>query len=160
MPERLPVRLRPVEDADLDVLFDQQNDPGAHQMVAYIPREPDDRAAFDRHWARIRVDPAILIRTILVGDDIAGHVLSFVMDGKPQVGYWLGRSFWGRGIASQALTLFLEEQPVRPLYAHAAADNAGSIRVLEKNGFVKVGEDHDVAFARKEPIRGLVFELR
>lgn len=160
MSERLQITLRPVEDADLDILFAQQNDPGAHEMVAYIPREPNDRDAFDRHWARIRVDRTILIRTVLANGEVAGHVLSFLKDGKPQVGYWLGRSHWGRGIASRALALFLEVHPIRPLFAHAAADNAGSIRVLEKNGFVSIGEDYDVAFARKGPIRGLVFELR
>jgi RimJ/RimL family protein N-acetyltransferase len=51
------------------------------------------------------------------------------------VGYWLGRSYWGRGIATRALALFLPLVPARPLYAHVASHNTGSMRVLVKCGF-------------------------
>ena len=48
------VSLRPVEDADLDALFDQMRDPESVWMAAFTARDPDDRAAFDAHMASTR----------------------------------------------------------------------------------------------------------
>ena len=62
-------------------------------------------------------------------------MLSWEQSGDTLVGYWIGREYWGRGVASRALALFLMEVDERPLHAHVAAHNAGSIRVLEKCGF-------------------------
>jgi RimJ/RimL family protein N-acetyltransferase len=134
------VTLRDVEEADLPVFFDQQLDEGAAWMAAVAAR---DREPFDAHWAKITQDPTIRIRTILAGGAVAGNVLSFVRDDKREVGYWLGREFWGRGIATQALAQFLAQVDERPLYAGVAEHNAGSIRVLEKCGFVRRGVEDD-----------------
>jgi RimJ/RimL family protein N-acetyltransferase len=68
-------------------------------------------------------------------------VLSFVRDGERQVGYWIARDRWGRGIATAALTALLEQVTERPLCARVAAHNRGSLRVLEKCGFRLVGEE-------------------
>ena len=56
-----------------------------------------------------------------------------------EIGYWLGEKFWGRGIATEALTLvtdyvFSELNYLR-LFALPFADNPGSARVLEKAGY-------------------------
>lgn len=59
----------------------------------------------------------------------------------PEVTYWLGRPFWGRGIATAALRLILAQTTTRPLFGRAAVTNPGSIRVLEHAGFVRIGED-------------------
>ncbi len=48
------------------------------------------------------------------------------------------RQFWGRGLATAALAELVEELDQRPLYAWVATSNVGSIRVLEKCGFVEV----------------------
>ena len=63
------------------------------------------------------------------------------MESHREVGYWIGREFWGKGIATQALTQYLEVEKIRPLSAHVAKHNVGSKRVLEKNGFKVIGED-------------------
>jgi RimJ/RimL family protein N-acetyltransferase len=89
----------------------------------------------------VRTDADVRLQTILVDGRVAGNVVSFESEGRRLVGYWIGREFWGRGIASRALALFLRYDTVRPLEALVAKHNAGSIRVLEKNGFVRVGED-------------------
>jgi RimJ/RimL family protein N-acetyltransferase len=141
------VRLREVEDADLDVFFAHQADREA-SLLADVPSR--QRAAFDAHWARIRADPQVLIRTIEVEGEIAGNVLTFIHAGKRVVGYWLGRDWWGRGLATRALAAFLEIVDERPLRATVAHANAASVRVLEKNGF---------RLLREEP-ECLVFELR
>ena len=57
-----------------------------------------------------------------------------------EVGYWLGREFWGRGIATAALGLFLKLERTRPLVAYISAGNPASRRVIEKSGFSYVAE--------------------
>ncbi len=124
--------LREVIPTDLPVFFAQQADPESTRMAAMPAR---DREAFDAHWRKILADDSTRIRTIVAEGLVVGHVLSFVRDGGRQVGYWISREHWGRGIASAALAMFLRSVPERPLHAHAARHNLGSIRVLEKCGF-------------------------
>jgi len=133
----MEVELRAVEDADLPVFFEWQRDP-ASTALAGLPAR--DRAAFEAHWARIRRDPEVTIRTVVADGDVAGNVLAFVQSGKPVVGYWIGREHWGRGIATRSLAAFLREVTPRPLYATVAPGNAASVRVLEKCGFTLAGE--------------------
>lgn len=122
-------------------------------MAAFTASDPADRAAFLAHWARIRADPSNVIQTILADGAVAGSVSSYQeQQGKPEVTYWLGKAFWGQGIATRALALFLERMTVRPVYARAAKDNAGSRRVLEKCGFTITGESRGYANARHAEI--------
>jgi RimJ/RimL family protein N-acetyltransferase len=134
------VTLRPVEPADLPILFEHQRDAAGIAMAGVGGR---DREAFDQHWAKILGDDDSLIRTVLAGGDVAGHVLSFERDGRREVGYWLGRDHWGRGVATAALVAFLGEERTRPLYAGVLPANGGSLRVLEKCGFSVLGEDDE-----------------
>jgi RimJ/RimL family protein N-acetyltransferase len=126
------VHLRPVEPADLEVFFQNQRD---QESVALADVPAREREAFDAHWAKILVDPATAIRTVVVDDQVVGNVLSFPLNGLQMVGYWIGREHWGRGYASAALSQFLEVETQRPLHAHVATHNAGSMRVLQKAGF-------------------------
>jgi len=142
------IALRPIEDGDLDALFEQQRDPVAVRMAAFTRENPDDRPAFDAHMARIRSAPGVTNRAITRDGTLVGSVASFVMDGEPQVTYWIDRSAWGCGVASRALVLLLELVTVRPIYARAASDNVGSLRVLTRAGFVVVGTDRAYADAR------------
>ena len=130
------VRLRPVEDDDLPIFLAHQDDPIAAAMAAFPTRAPD---AFYAHWAEIRAEPTNITRTIVADDEVAGDIVSWLADGERDVGYWVGRSWWGRGVATAALRLLLEEIPERPMIAHVAPDNIGSRRVLEHCGFVPVG---------------------
>ena len=141
------MRLREVEDSDLDRFFEIQADTVASEL-ADVPSR--DRPAFDQHWARIRSDPETILRTIEVDGVVAGNVLSFIADGQRVVGYWIARELWRRGIAAAALAEFLKVITERPLYATVAPGNPGSVRVLEKNGF---------RLLREEP-ESLFFELR
>jgi len=144
------IHLRAVQDEDLPIFFIQQLDPDANYMAAFTAKDPSDEAAFQRHWQRIRADATVIIRTILAGQQVAGSISSYEEEGRPEVTYWLGREFWGKGIATQALTQFLAEvEPRRPIHARVAKDNHGSRRVLEKAGFVIVGEDKGFANARQ-----------
>ena len=101
-------------------------------MVAFHSR---DRDAFDQHWAKLLADETLLKKTIVVDGQIAGNIGSWTSEGKREVGYWIDRAFWGRGVATDALSAFLCLEPTRPLYAGVAKHNVASIRVLQKCGF-------------------------
>ncbi len=131
------VFLRDVIASDLPIFFEQQLDPVANQMAAFPAR---DREAFMAHWAKIMADESNILKTILYGDQVAGNIVSWEHSGEREVGYLLGREFWGKGIATRALAAFLEQVTTRPLYAYVAKHNLASIRVLEKCGFTLTRE--------------------
>jgi RimJ/RimL family protein N-acetyltransferase len=137
----MTVTLRPVEPADLPVLFEHQRDPVANAMAGVPPR---DRDAFTAHWERILADETSLIRAIVADGRLAGNVLSFMHDGRREVGYWIAREHWGGGIATAAVAAFLSVETRRPLYAGVVETNLGSLRVLEKCGFERIGVDGDM----------------
>ena len=111
-------------------------------MAAFPAR---DEEAFMAHWRKILADDAATQKTIVFEGQVAGNALAFDLDGKRRVGYWLGREFWGRGLATKALEELLELETTRPIYADVATTNTGSVRVLEKCGFtfVRSEVEHD-----------------
>lgn len=135
------VALRPVEADDLPVFYTHQQDPEAARLSGFPSRE---REAFMTHWTtRVLGDPANAALTVLVGDEVVGNIGAWTdaETGERLLAYWIGRQFWGRGIASAAVRLFLKVETRRPLTARVARHNHGSIRVLEKTGFARAGED-------------------
>ena len=90
-----------------------------------------------------------LFPTQLSSTRLPPHFLSrFTLDGQPAIGYWIARNLLNRGIATRAISLFLELVQTRPLYAHIAAHNIASVRVLECCGFIIVGHRFSPADAR------------
>jgi RimJ/RimL family protein N-acetyltransferase len=153
------VALRSVEDSDLDALFDQMRDPEAVRMAAFTAKDPDDRAAFDTHMAKVRASPDCTLRAVTRDGQFVGTIGCFVMEGDTEITYWIDRSAWGQGIASQALTLFLDTITVRPVYARTASDNLGSLRVLQKAGFAVTGTEVSYAPARNAEIEETILRL-
>jgi len=150
------VVLRDVRAEDLPILFAHQQDPEAVRMAAFPAR---DRDAFDAHWARILADATCIARAIVVAGEVAGYIGSYGDVSERAVGYWIGREFWGRGVATAALRAFLRDVPARPLYAHVAKSNGGSLRVLERCGFLVVGENGAPAATGGEPVGEFVLRL-
>jgi RimJ/RimL family protein N-acetyltransferase len=153
------VALRPVDDSDLDALFDQMRDPESVWMAAFTRKDPNDREAFDRHMAKVRTSPDVTMRAVTRDGQLVGSIASFVVEGDTEVTYWIDRSVWGHGIASRALALLVDLVPVRPLYARAASDNVGSLRVLRKAGFTTIGTEVSYANARHAEIEETVLRL-
>jgi RimJ/RimL family protein N-acetyltransferase len=152
--------LRPVHNSDLPIFFTQQKDPDANQMAAFTSRDPSDQEVFNSHWQKIIVSDTVIIRTIVCEEQVAGYVLSYLDEGKPEVGYWIGKEFWGKGLATRALAEFLSSaNTIRPIYARTAKDNQASKRVLEKCGFCVIKEMKGFANARGEEIDELLLEL-
>ena len=132
------IQLRDVIETDLPIFYEQQLDLEATEMAGFPSRTRD---AFMTHWAKIMADESVQLRTILFDGGIAGNIVCFDQLGEREVGYWLGKEYWGKGIATRALEEFLKIIETRPLYAHVAKHNIGSRRVLEKCGFTMAGED-------------------
>jgi RimJ/RimL family protein N-acetyltransferase len=147
------VALRPVRESDLDALFRQMSDPESVRMAAFTPEDPDNRQRFDAHMSQVLRSPENTLLAVTYEGDLVGSMGSYVVDGQTEITYWIDRVAWGRGIATRALALFVEMVRTRPLYARAASDNAGSLRVLQKTGFRII--DTEVSFA---PARGTEIE--
>ena len=154
-----PILLRDVVPGDFPVFFEQQLDDEANRMAAFTSKDLGDREAFNNHWKKIMADDSITTRTIVFDGKVVGHVSKYMDEGRPEVTYWIGRDYWGRGIATAALKEFLQTVRERPLYARVAKDNAGSFRVLEKCGFRVSGEGSGYANARRENTAEYIMSL-
>ncbi len=127
------VALRNLIEDDLPTLFAQQLDTEAVQMAAFPARSQD---AFMKHWTtKVLANESAEKKAIVVDNRVAGYVLSWEQDEKHLIGYWIGKEYWGKGIATEALRAFLFLLKMRPLHAFVAKHNIGSVRVLEKCGF-------------------------
>jgi RimJ/RimL family protein N-acetyltransferase len=153
----MDVELRSVTDADIEVFYEQQLDAEARRVAVFPLRDHD---TFTTHWRdRILANEDNYAWTIDADGQVAGHMLCFPRDGKREVGYWLGRDYWGRGIATAALAAMLREVRERPLYAYVVRSNVGSIRVLEKCGFRTIGSELHVDEQTGEEIDEVLLEL-
>ena len=134
--------LRHVRAADLPVFYEQQRDPVAVELAAFPARE---REAFEAHWQKIMAHSENWSRTIECAGAVCGNVVAFRREGVWEIGYWLGREHWGKGLATRAVAEFLTVFHERPLYATVVVTNQPSVRVLEKSGFrrveARVGDD-------------------
>lgn len=158
------VALRPMVNGDLDELFRMMQDEESVRMAAFTPPDPADRAAFDAHMQRILDDPETIPFVIICESELVGSITAFPAAGwipekaTPEVSFWVDRDHWGQGIATTALTQLLQRLP-RPVVARAAADNLGSLRVLERLGFKQVGTDRDFAPGRGESVDEVLLQL-
>jgi RimJ/RimL family protein N-acetyltransferase len=141
------------------VLFEQWADPVAARMAAFTAPDHMDRDAFERRWSRLRADETVIARAIVVDGEVAGTIGSWGGPGEREVTYWIGRSHWGKGVATGALNAFLTGDPSRPLRARVASDNVASRRVLEKCGFRVIATDRGFAEARSAEIEEFVLRL-
>lgn len=144
-------------EADFPVFFEHQRDPEASHMAAFPPR---DREAFAAHWDKVLGNDDVTKKTIVFEGNVAGYIVSFDKEGKRLVGYWIGRDYWGKGLATKALAELILELTVRPLYAYVARSNVASIRVLEKCGFVTSGSRTEFDKTLGEEVEEVLMELR
>ena len=151
--------LRKTKEPDLEFFFQFQLDEEANYLAAFTSKDPTDKEAYITKYIKHCNDAAINMQTILVDETIAGSIARFEMDGNAEITYWIDKNFWGKGIATTALKIFLVTENTRPIFARVAFDNFGSQRVLEKCGFVKVGTDKGSANARQTEIEEFIYRL-
>ncbi len=98
------------------------------------------------------------------GPDIVGMVGLHRRDDEIELGYWIARRCWGRGIASEAvggLIAVARALGLSLLTAGHFRDNPASGRVLAKNGFIPTGEIRpQFSFARGSEVPSMRYELR
>ncbi|MGN6477367.1 MAG: GNAT family N-acetyltransferase [Flavipsychrobacter sp.] len=157
--QNLQVQLRPSEKSDLEILFQFQLDEEANYLAAFTPKDPANKKAYIEKYTKHLDDPTINQQTILVDGIIAGSVAKFMIDGDTEITYWIDKKFWGKGIATTALKNFLATVDTRPVFGRVAFDNIGSQRVLEKCGFIMIGEDKGFANARQAEIEEFIYRL-
>lgn len=150
------IQLRNVIESDLPLLYEQQLDPEATAMAAFPSR---DRESFMAHWAKIMADDSNILKTILIDGQVAGNVVSWEGSGEREVGYWLGKEYWGKGIATKALAEYLGIVKTRPLYAHVAKHNVASRRVLEKCGFMIFGMEWVLDMRGENKVEEFILKL-
>lgn len=153
------IDLRPLDDDDLDAVFEMMRDREAIAMAAFTAEDPDDRDAFDAWIARQRAAGDVLSFVVTENGGFAGTAASFTIDGDREVTYWIARHAWGRGVATQALRLLISREPIRPLFARVAAHNAASVAVLTKAGFTEVSRNVDYAPGAGRDVEEIVFTL-
>ncbi|MGI2145404.1 GNAT family N-acetyltransferase [Shewanella frigidimarina] len=138
------ISLHPITEADLDILFEFENDPIANKMADFVPRK---RKAFNLHWQqKVLANEKAIAQGIWIDDVLVGNVLSWIntdaaAKSDPQmrlVGYWIGREHWGKGIATKAVEIFLKQFISSPVFAYIDKQNEGSVAVAYANGFFDV----------------------
>ncbi|MBP6237200.1 MAG: GNAT family N-acetyltransferase [Saprospiraceae bacterium] len=159
MTNKLDIKLRPTEIADLDTLFTFQLDKEGSYLAAFMPIDPTDKTAYVNKYTKLLDDPTVNNKTIIIDNTIVGSIAKFVMQGDTEITYWIDRKFWGKGIATRALTEFLIIENTRPIFGRVAFDNFGSQKVLEKCGFDKIGSDKGFANARQMEIEEFIYKL-
>jgi RimJ/RimL family protein N-acetyltransferase len=143
------LRLRPLTMADAARISEFTSDPGVSRMTSRIPLPNPLIAVEGWMMTMFARQPLGLdhVRAIDAGGDglvgmIGAHgELGWSASRGIEIGYWVGRPFWGRGFATEALRAFADAaQILGPLEAGHFIDNPASGRVLEKGGFAYTGE--------------------
>jgi [ribosomal protein S5]-alanine N-acetyltransferase len=153
------IKLRPTEITDLDTLFQFQLDKEGGYLAAFMPKDPTDKTAYINKYTKLLNDPTVNNQTIILDMVIVGSIAKFVMGGDTEITYWIDRKFLGQGVATTALSNFLKIEQNRPIFGRVAFDNYGSLKVLEKCGFVKIGTDKGFANARQAEIEEYIYKL-
>lgn len=156
---KLDIKLRRTEVADLDTLFQFQLDKQSTYLAAFMPKDWTDKVAYINKHTKLLNDPTVNNQTILIENIIVGSIAKFEIEGETEITYWIDRKFWRQGIATKALKIFLSLETIRPIFARVAFDNFASQKVLEKCGFVKIGSDTGFANARQTETEEFIFKL-
>jgi RimJ/RimL family protein N-acetyltransferase len=153
------ITIREVEPSDLEAFYQQQLDPEAIRMAAFVAEDRKDKTVFQAHWTKILQSSQNINRTIVADGKVAGYIACYPDGDHLEVTYWIGREFWGKGFATEALKRMLKLVSERPIFARAAADNIGSIRVLQKCDFKIIDKDQGFAASRGEEIEECILRL-
>jgi len=144
--------LRPLQVADAAALATLASDIGVARMTSLMPH-PFPRSAAERIIDHLGAsDFARQVAFAVDGEDgdLVGVVALDVKNAPaPELGFWLGRPYWGKGYATEAVTAALDwvkdEWGKRYVVAGHFADNPAAAEVLIKAGFLYTGEVQTVA---------------
>lgn len=159
--------IRSFRPTDLDSLVKQCGTCSVARNLAALPH-PYTRQ-HGEEWIRIASSQPETNFAITIDDQVVGGIGIQIGDSQRpgicdhcgEIGYWLGETFWGRGIVSEAVVALTEwafaELGLVRLYAPVFARNAASARVLEKAGYEFEGRLRALYFRDSEYIDGLLY---
>ena len=142
--------LRPWRDSDAEVLYKYASDPEVGPRAGWAPHKSVEesreiiRTIFhnDHMWAielKETNEPIGCIGYLAYGESNIN-----IGENEAEVGYWVARPYWNRGICTEALRLLIDycinEKGFRTLWSDFFVDNPASGRVMEKCGFRETGE--------------------
>ena len=139
--------LRPLRESDAPALAAHANDRDVWRNLRDAFPHPyalEDAIAYVAH---VRRDPRPIVFGIVVDGEAAGTIGLVPGDdiarATAEIGYWLGRRHWGRGIATEAVRAVTRHAVatlgLHRVFAVPFVHNAASCRVLEKAGYVREG---------------------
>jgi [ribosomal protein S5]-alanine N-acetyltransferase len=146
-------------EEDLKTLYQIQTNKEANYMAAFTSLESAQENNYIAKYSKFLNEPTINLQTIKIGEQIIGSISKFEMNNENEITYWIDKEFWGKGITTAALALFLQSEYARPIYGRTAFDNIASQKVLEKCGFIKTGTDKGFANARQIEIEEYIYKL-
>ena len=140
------ITVRPADDADAEAFLDYKR---RAECQAYVTRTVDTLEEARSMVAERRADPDALLCAVLLDGRVVGDIggrryLPETLGPRPDahdfyLGYSVHPDHWNHGVASAATRLVvaaLHRAGIRRIVAKTFAENAASIRVLTKNGFV------------------------
>ena len=143
------LRLRAFKPADANAVVTAMNDWDVAQRLI-VPPYPYGEADFRQFAEVVRQDhlnahPRKFALARRDTDELVGCMaVTDKDDGSGELGYWIARSWWGQGLASEAAPAVIEaaerDPTLRRLFATTDPVNLASRRVLERSGFVFKGE--------------------
>jgi RimJ/RimL family protein N-acetyltransferase len=137
--------------ADADAIARYAGDPEVALKTASIPH-PYERWRADEHilWMRQKNATSKALCLALAPKRLPGELIGLIDlrdcdEGEAAtLGYWLGKPHWGRGLMTEAaravVDLAFAYTDIRRICASCLPTNVGSLRILEKLGFVRTGE--------------------
>ncbi len=138
------IRLRPLRPADADAI---ERLAGEWEVARYLARVPHPYPPGEaRRWIEALADGDEVALAVERRADRAmigccGYTLE--PDGTPDIGYWLGRAYWGQGLATEAVGRLLahlfEDLGKERVSASALPENPASIRLQQRLGFAYAG---------------------
>lgn len=159
--------LRPWREEDASAIVPYADDPLVARNLRDVfpnPYAPADAEAYVRSCVE-REGRGQLCRAIVVNGEAAGSIGLFLGDDvyrkSAELGYWLGRPFWRRGIMTAAVkemcALGFKTWDIVRIYAEPYAKNLGSRGVLEKAGFALEGTLRSSVFKNGEILDSCIY---
>lgn len=155
----IDIKLRPSVAADINIFFEYQLDAEANYLAAFTAKDPADKVAYIEKYTKLLLNPTVNMQTIIADSNVIGTITKFEINEEAEVAFWIDKPFWGQGVATKSLKMFLDIERKRPIFGHVAFDNFGSQKVLEQCGFMKIGTEVGFANARQAEIEEFVYKL-
>lgn len=140
------LKLRRLTIDDIDALVNYLNDASVTQFLS--SNIPSPYSQEDALWfiTKGSLENA-MVRAIDRNGKLCGVIGVYLKQGEyahcAEIGYWLGKQFWQQGIATESVKKFVDEifskTLISRIYNPVTSENIGSIKVMEKAGFVREG---------------------